>query len=65
MDGVQSANGSGATAIYAMKKAMQVQEKQMQDLFGSAVQTQTQSVQQSSALAAQTTGKGMGLDIRG
>jgi hypothetical protein len=67
MEGVNGSSSMGATAIDAMKKGMKVQEKQMQDLLGSAEaqQNNVQQEQKNSQLAAQSTGLGVNINLKG
>ncbi len=67
MEGVSGSSSVGVAAIDAMKKGMKVQEKQMQDLLqGAAVeQNKMQESRKSSEIAAQSSGLGVNLNIKG
>jgi hypothetical protein len=67
MEGVGGSSSVGTAAIDVMKKGMKVQEKQMQDLLEGASneQNKMQQNQKSSELAAQSTGLGVNINIKG
>jgi hypothetical protein len=67
MEGVSGSSSVGVAAIDVMKKGMRVQEKQMQDLLegASAEQSKMQESRKSSEIAAQSSGLGVNLNIKG
>lgn len=67
MEGVSGSSSVGVAAIDVMKKGMRVQEKQMQDLLegASAEQSKMQKSRKSSEIAAQSSGLGVNLNIKG
>jgi hypothetical protein len=64
MEGVSGSSSVGTTAIDAMKKSMSVQEKQMKDLLEGATET-SKKTEESSRIAANSTGLGVNLNIKG
>lgn len=67
MEGVSGAGSNGVMAIDAMKKSMKVEEMQAtKALESSAVDnTKAQEQRQNSELAAQSTGLGVNINIKG
>ncbi len=64
MEGVSGSSSVGTAAVDAMKKSMKVQEKQMQDLLEGASADQ-EKMKQSSQLAANSTGLGVNINVKG
>lgn len=64
MEGIKATEGGSATAIYAMKKSMQVQERQAQEALQASAMQQTNSQQVQQAFA-QATGRGNSINIAG
>jgi hypothetical protein len=67
MEGVSESGSVGVAAIDVMKKSMKLQEKQIQDLLegASAEQSKMQESRKSSEIAAQSSGLGVNLNIKG
>ena len=67
MEGVSGTNSMGINAIEAMKKGREVQEMQAAKALESAVvqNKESDNKQKSSELAAQSTGLGVNINIKG
>ncbi|MDD3467116.1 MAG: hypothetical protein PHE67_08220 [Campylobacterales bacterium] len=64
MEGVSGSSSVGTAALDAMKKSMNVQEKQMKDLLDGATEA-NKKTEESSRIAANSTGLGVNLNIKG